>query len=78
MLDGGHFHITPMQGRPHHRVTDILGVRFDIYRLIQIRTPEDDTRVRQRRPQGHEHLLSGVQSDPCGTNRILQCSLIQH
>src|SRR6266404_1143278 len=78
MLDGGHLDITFVQGRAHHGVADILGMRLDVDCVVQVRAAEDDAGVRQRRPQGHQDLLPRVQPHARGTDRILERSLIQH
>jgi hypothetical protein len=59
-------------------VPNVLGTGFDIDGLIEIRAAEDDARIRQGRPQSHQDFLARMQTHPGGTNRILQCSLVQH
>ena len=54
------------------------GMRLDVHRLVEIGAAEHDARIRRRRTQRHEDLLPRVQTHPRGSNRILQCSLIQH
>ena len=78
MLHGRDLDVALVQGRAHHGVADILGMRLDVDRMIQVRAAEHDARVRQRRPQGHQHLLARVQPHAGGTNRIFKGSLIQH
>ncbi len=78
VFDRGNFDLAAMKRGAHRRVADIFGVRTDVDRVIQIRAAKHNAGVRQRRPQGHQNLLTRMQPNPGGTNRVLQCSLIQH
>jgi hypothetical protein len=50
----------------------------DIHGRIEIGAPEDDARVRSRRPQRHQHLLAGVQTDALGADGIFESALSEH
>ena len=59
MLDGGNLDVAALQRRPHHGVTDVLGMCLDVG-TIEIRATEHDTCVHFRGPQGHEDLFARV------------------
>src|SRR6266702_1349884 len=78
MFDGGYFDVALIQCGAHRRVADMLGMSLEIDHVIQVRATKDDAGVRRRRSQGHQDLLPRMQPHARGTNRILECSLIQH
>ena len=71
-------HLPRRQRGRHRRIADVSDKSRNQHRRTHVYSTEYDSRIHRRRAQRHDDFLAGMHTDPGGTNRVLQCSLIDH
>jgi hypothetical protein len=78
MLNRANTHITIDQGRGHAGITNIGRKAGYFDNRVQINTAEYDAGIHSGRPQSHEYLFTGMQTNASGSNDIFEGSLSDH